>query len=571
MNRERFETILLLGVSLLVSYVGNDRCGLWDRDEPRYAGTAARMLATGDYVVPYFNDEFRFQKPPLTYWLIAATYGALGESTFAARLFSGLFVAASTLLVARLGDRMFGRPAGLLAGLMLALSPTIVFLGKLAIPDAPQFFFATLAFVALYEVITAAESSVAATATSRWAFLFWIGIGGSILAKGPIAPAMIALTLALYLLVARRPPWRLPLRWRMGLLVVAAIVGPWLGAIIWTTGDTFFRESVGKQLFERAIRPFDKKFLPPGYYYATATVGMAPWAIVAYLAAIRWRSDWFKAGPVAFLMAWFLGSMIPLELFKTKQAHYLAPGYPALALLAAGYVARLSRGEETWRADRWASAAVILSAVSGVVVVGAQAGFAFIGPSGVLAPGLVASVLFAVAIATLTIGLSRGAVHRRMAVTFASLFGGWLVVGGWEMPAMESAKIMPSVAAALAEVQRTRPGPVFNIPDAEPSLMLHSGVAVENIVYLEKYWQRVRYCDRTAYAILNDRTLGWVKEGETPERYVVEQSWRGWVKMHDDVMHLVRIEPLRRSGVESDSDSTEPARTRLAGESPARR
>ena len=54
-------------------------CPLVDRDEPRFAEASREMIERGDYVVPYFNNRYRFDKPPLTYWFQVASFRALGK------------------------------------------------------------------------------------------------------------------------------------------------------------------------------------------------------------------------------------------------------------------------------------------------------------------------------------------------------------------------------------------------------------------------------------------------------------------------------------------------------------
>ena len=39
------------------------------------------MIQRNDYVVPYFNNQLRLDKPPLTYWAQVASYRILGEIT----------------------------------------------------------------------------------------------------------------------------------------------------------------------------------------------------------------------------------------------------------------------------------------------------------------------------------------------------------------------------------------------------------------------------------------------------------------------------------------------------------
>ena len=52
--------------------------GLMGPDEPRYAGVAREMYASGDYVTPRLGGETWFEKPALMYWLAAAGFAVVG-------------------------------------------------------------------------------------------------------------------------------------------------------------------------------------------------------------------------------------------------------------------------------------------------------------------------------------------------------------------------------------------------------------------------------------------------------------------------------------------------------------
>ena len=69
---------------LLFHLAGTWSLPLVDRDEPRFAEASREMIERGDYVVPYFNNRYRFDKPPLTYWCQVASYRVFGENAFAA-------------------------------------------------------------------------------------------------------------------------------------------------------------------------------------------------------------------------------------------------------------------------------------------------------------------------------------------------------------------------------------------------------------------------------------------------------------------------------------------------------
>src|SRR5436305_4856700 len=96
---------------------------LWDIDEGNNSQCAREMLASGNWIVPTFNYEWRYDKPALLYWLQATAYRLFGVNEFAARLPSAL-AALGTLLVAyELGRRLFDATSALLAGLVLASAP----------------------------------------------------------------------------------------------------------------------------------------------------------------------------------------------------------------------------------------------------------------------------------------------------------------------------------------------------------------------------------------------------------------------------------------------------------------
>ncbi len=64
------------------------------------------MRERGDYVVPYFNNKYRFDKPPFIYWTQMASYRLFGENDFAARLPSGVAAALTAVLLFAWGRRL---------------------------------------------------------------------------------------------------------------------------------------------------------------------------------------------------------------------------------------------------------------------------------------------------------------------------------------------------------------------------------------------------------------------------------------------------------------------------------
>ena len=104
--------VLIAALALMENLAGNDRTGLWDRDEPRNAVAVREMRARGDWMVPTFNDEPRYHKPILIYWLMGLTTAIAGDCPFGVRLVSALAGAGTCVLVWGLGWRMWGPRGG---------------------------------------------------------------------------------------------------------------------------------------------------------------------------------------------------------------------------------------------------------------------------------------------------------------------------------------------------------------------------------------------------------------------------------------------------------------------------
>ena len=95
---------------------------LIDRDEPRFAEASREMIGRGNYIVPYFNNQLRLDKPPLTYWAQVSSYHVFGENDFAARFPSAIAAALTALSIVVWGRRMGGEKLGRWAAIILTLS-----------------------------------------------------------------------------------------------------------------------------------------------------------------------------------------------------------------------------------------------------------------------------------------------------------------------------------------------------------------------------------------------------------------------------------------------------------------
>ena len=84
-------TIAKRGVFLLflafigLYFYGLGHFPLLGPDEPRYAQVAREMLLRGDLITPTLGGHLWFEKPPLLYWMMVASFKTFGLSEWSAR------------------------------------------------------------------------------------------------------------------------------------------------------------------------------------------------------------------------------------------------------------------------------------------------------------------------------------------------------------------------------------------------------------------------------------------------------------------------------------------------------
>ena len=71
-SKERLLTFLVvLFFGIIIFLLGLGSTGLVDETPPLFAAAGKAMSESGDWLTPKVNGIFRFDKPPLIYWLMA--------------------------------------------------------------------------------------------------------------------------------------------------------------------------------------------------------------------------------------------------------------------------------------------------------------------------------------------------------------------------------------------------------------------------------------------------------------------------------------------------------------------
>lgn len=330
---------------------------LIDRDEPRFAEASREMIERGDYVVPYFNNHFRFDKPPLTYWAQIASYKIFGQNDFAARFPSVIAAALTALSIFAWGSRVGTARVGWWSAIIFTLSLQTFLHAKAAVADMWLVLFVTLAHRAGYELLRhrlsppADQTSDPKHQTSHWWWVFYLSLAFGFLAKGPIGWIPL-LTGGLTMIFLRETPLARRFAFGRGLLLMLSIVAFWgIPALIQTHGQ-FFVVGIGRHVIGRSLatmeghgaNSFGMYLLLLPFYFVTIFLSFFPWSIkLPWL--IRKLLGKKKAGITDpdyngnkidnYLVIGIAIIFIIFTLVKTKLPHYTLPAFPLLALLLA--------------------------------------------------------------------------------------------------------------------------------------------------------------------------------------------------------------------------------------------
>ncbi|MBF24509.1 MAG: hypothetical protein CML18_13260 [Pusillimonas sp.] len=294
---------VLLGISLLVPLIAMTLIPLADTSEPRYAEIARLMYESGDWITPWFAPGNPFWgKPPLSFWLQAASMHLFGPTEFAARLPSWLATVITLGLLYRCCATLFNATTARLAVLIYATC-ALSFISSGAVLTDP--FLALGTTLCMTGWIMAANSSKV-----FWRYSFFIGLVVGLLAKGPLILVLSGGAIVLWMLFypqARRTTLSLP--WAKGIALTILLSAPWyLAAEIKTPGflNYFF---VGEHFL---------RFIDPGWegdLYGTAH--KAPFGTIWYY----WLQASFPWG-FAGLVILMKGLLQTTQ--RTKMRQYLS-------------------------------------------------------------------------------------------------------------------------------------------------------------------------------------------------------------------------------------------------------
>ncbi len=343
--QSRTEMLLLVAFCGFLFFYGLGSFGLLGADEPRYAQVAREMLDRSDWITPTLQGKAWLEKPVLYYWQAMLSFRAAGVSDQAARL-PAAFDAAILVVAIYFFLRRF-RPGSELDGALITASCAgIVGFAHAAATDMPlaaTFAIALLGWYAWYE-----------SRRKIYLSFFYIALALGTLAKGPVAPALSAVIILLF--VALKRDWRaiVSTLWIPGIALYVVVMLPWY-ILVQLRNPEFFRVFILEHNLARFSQDVYHHRQPFWFYLPVFLLATMPWTLVLILAVVqRARLLWnavevrnagsnkeaFSSADswALFLLVWMVVPILFFSASQSKLPGYILPAVPAAALLAAEYL-----------------------------------------------------------------------------------------------------------------------------------------------------------------------------------------------------------------------------------------
>jgi 4-amino-4-deoxy-L-arabinose transferase-like glycosyltransferase len=399
--------LLLFGVWTVTQFVGIFSPPLLDDADSVHVEAVREMVLRHDYVTLYADGVRYFDKPPLPYWMGAASVHIFGMHDWAIRLPLALSVLLLTFYLYQLGSRLYGERSGLFAALVFATSIGPYLFTRFFIPDVIVALWMTVAV----DLMLRMENSAGRYGRAKlWQpIAFGLVCAACTLTKGLIGVVFPVGVLVGYLLVTGQ--WRLFFKMRplVGALayLAAAVPWHWLAAVRNPATSAvqkgwfwfyFINDQLNRYLDKRIPRDYDK--VPLTLFWLLLILWLMPWG--AWLPAalrrgakaareweVAWRGQiadeptasktlrarwlpWMRAlrSPQTLFFIWAMFILVFFS-FSTRQEYYTIPAVPALALLTGVYLGREERGDrDTQRAGLWSAAVLFaIGTVTGAVCI----------------------------------------------------------------------------------------------------------------------------------------------------------------------------------------------------------
>ena len=331
--------IILFGLVIILHFAGIGKLSIYALDEAKNAVAAFEMFEKGDFIFPTFNDQPRYDKPPLHYYFFIVGYKIFGYTAFAARFFPALVGIFCVGICAKFVNEYFGHQSTFIFLLLAIANIHWMVQFHMAVPDPFLIAFLTTSYLYGFRYYHSNYQIV------KYQYYSYILLGLAVLTKGPVAILLYVVTFTLFMLIQKRfnlRPWfRI-----LPLFIFILISGSWYFLITWKTGGNWLGEFIFTHNLSRFSSPMEGH---GGSFLKTllfVILGLFPFILLLPSAAKgifdRWKNK--EVGVQNnFLNFAFLAAFVVVVFFcfaSTRLPNYTTLAYPWLMVILAVFLAK---------------------------------------------------------------------------------------------------------------------------------------------------------------------------------------------------------------------------------------
>ena len=318
--------MLVISIVYFFNFYVND---IWTPNESFYAESVREMFESGGFLEISYNYEPRYNKPPLTYWVMALSSAIFGINEFALRLPILLMGLGSIWFTYLIGKLLYGKKGGLYALVMMAFSLQLVSVKQYSSPEMPLTFFFTLT---MYWFLKGYQRE-----RFRYILFSYFALGLAVLTKGYPYIIVVGSIMGLYTLWDKWNKWgqlwgKIKLfKLHLGIPIILILGLSWVIFMYLKDGQEFWTV-YKRETFDRAFTR-ESNGLRPFFYWGVISWTIIPYSLSFFYALGYWIINWKKMRQVSFQMSWFLVMLIIFTMAKGKIPTYFIQAHPALILL----------------------------------------------------------------------------------------------------------------------------------------------------------------------------------------------------------------------------------------------
>ncbi len=351
-------------------------------DAAQYASISKQMWQDQSFLQVIHRDINYLDKPPLLFWLSGLFMGVFGFSDFVYKLPSVLFSILGVVSTFRFAKHFYGERTGYWAALMYSSSVAFFIFNNDIRTDT---LIINLLIFSVYQLVLYRDKG--SKSAFVWAF---IGIGLSMLAKGPLGLVFPALALGGDVLMRRDWKFLFKWQWFLGLGIVGVLLLPMCVGLYqqfdrnpyaWVNGEQgvsglkffFWTQSFGRLTGDSIWATASSN--NPGPFFLTTTFFWAflPWTPLFLIAFVQKLKalviNKFKAKQGEEWMTFFAFILPLMALSKSgyQLNHYIYVVIPFTSVLAASLLVRWQGIKGGWLIS-WRSYSVFFQVVVFVLV-----------------------------------------------------------------------------------------------------------------------------------------------------------------------------------------------------------